>query len=124
MPKNLAFGSPVVGVFSPSSTFLMEGVLGSKTYLVKFDGTAQKPRGRPILQTCTRILLKTARFPLFFLRRLIFSQKECSYQKTYLAKVDESTSKLEADPFQDLVSYFGPLAAIFDFAGDERVPPM
>ena len=30
---------------SPPRLFLLEGVLGSKTYLAKVDGIAQKPRG-------------------------------------------------------------------------------
>ena len=32
--------------FSPSSTFLIERVLGAKTYLAKIDGSVQKPMGR------------------------------------------------------------------------------
>ena len=33
--------------FSPSYSFLIEGMLGSKTYLAKVDGSTQKPKVRP-----------------------------------------------------------------------------
>ena len=50
-------------------------------------------------------------FPRFFiLRRDLFSQKECSDQKSYLAKVAQKALKPRR-PF------WGPLAAILDFAG-------
>ena len=57
-------------------------------------------------------------FPFFFLRRDLFSQKECSDQKTYLAKVDGNAQKprgrhLSRPP----LPFWGPLAAILDFAG-------
>ena len=66
-------------------------------------------------------------FFLFLLRRDLFSQKECSDQKTYFAKVDGNAQKprgrhLSRPP----LPFWGPLAAILDFAGiagGQRAPP-
>ena len=52
-------------------------------------------------------------FFLFLLRRNLFSKRECSDQKTYLAKVEGSAQK----PFQTPSTILGPLAAIVGFAG-------
>ena len=38
--------------FSPSQSFLIEGVPRSKTYLVKADGSAKKSRGRHLSRLC------------------------------------------------------------------------
>ena len=61
-------------------------------------------------------------FFLFFCC-LLFSKKECSDQKTYLAKVDGSTQKSRSRHlFRLRRPFLGPLAAIVDFAGSEQVP--
>ena len=55
-------------------------------------------------------------FSSFFSRRLLFSQKERSDQKTYLEKVDMSAPKLRGRPFfRPRWPFWGPLAAILDF---------
>ena len=59
------------------------------------------------------------RFAVFFLlvfslRQLLFSKKECSYQKTYFAKVD---ANLRIDTFPDPIGNSrAPQASILDFA--------
>ena len=53
-----------------------------------------------------------------FLPRVLFSQKECSYQKTYLAKVDGSAQKPESRHLsRPCWPFWGPVAAILDLAG-------
>ena len=51
---------------------------------------------------------------MFLLRCDLFSLKECSGQKTYIAKVAEDAQKPRR-PF------WGPVAAILDFAGGAAV---
>ena len=64
-----------------------------------------------------------------FLRRDLFSQKKCSDQKTYLAKVLECPKTQEQTPFQTPSAILGPPGGHFDFcrrcgvACGERLPP-
>ena len=56
----------------------------------------------------------------FLLRRLLFSQKECSDQKTYLAKVDGSAPKPRGRHLsRPRRPFWGPLAAILDFEASD-----
>ena len=53
-----------------------------------------------------------------FLRRDLFSWKECSDQKTYFANDDGSAQKPRGRPLsRPRRPFWGPLAAILDFAG-------
>ena len=45
-----AYHQIIVGFPVGRHTFLIEGVLDQKTYLAKLDVSAQKPRGRHLLQ--------------------------------------------------------------------------
>ena len=51
---------------------------------------------------CVRSLRLFVKFVRYVCQKKIFSQKECSDQKTYLAKVDGSTQKPRGRQFQDL----------------------
>ena len=56
-----------------------------------------------------------------FLRHNLFSKKECSDQKTHLAKVDGSAQKPRSTPFsRPRQPFWGPLAVILDFWGSHR----
>ena len=91
---------------------VIEGVLGSKTYLEKVDGSAQKPRCTPL-----------SRPPRPFWGPLVaildfraLAQKECLDLKTYLEKVDGSAPKPRGTPLsRPRRPFWGPLAAILDF---------
>ena len=62
-------------------------------------------------------------FPFFFLRRDLFSQNRIG-SKTYLAKVTQNAQKPRDKHFsRPRRPFWGPLAAILDVAGGERVPP-
>ena len=53
-----------------------------------------------------------------FLRHLLFSWKQCSDQKTYLANVDGSAKKLRGSHLsRSCPPFWGPLTAILNFAG-------
>ena len=57
-------------------------------------------------------------FPFFFLPRDLLSQKECSDQKTYLAKVAQNAQKSRGRHLsRPHRTFWSPLAAILDFAG-------
>ena len=67
-------------------------------------------------------VVATILISLFFLRFLLrcylFAQRECSDQKTYLAKVAKNAQKPRGRHLsRPRRLFWGPLAAIFDFAG-------